>query len=510
MTTKTYKIARLVLSQKNIYKDTNNNMQRKCIILSSREPYIFVKSKKKFSPHDLYVRLCIEDKKVIQIDEIGIVGNPEDDLNIFYHIFTCGWLSNNKLNNIFKNYLKNNSSYDNSLIRINYDYQVISVDPEGATDLDDGFYFFENDETIDFHVHIADPISYIMFNTEFSETILNEIIKRISTCYVGKSCHLLPESFVKNVSFLKNINNQDVKRSMCFIFTINKINKEIDFDIKLCNITNVHNTTYDLFQETCDSNETYKKSIYNLCCILIDKMNLNYNKNFYDNPEFSHIIIEIFMLWTNHYIGNYLYNNSDYFIVRTQEQFCEKEDLLNKPNYVTNFLNFSANYEIVDKINNINNDKTLKHFALGIQNYTHITSPMRRVIDFINHIIIYEKMRFLDNSICQNILQNLNIQNINDTIKNQKKISSSYDILKQIKNNNKFKACILNYKIINESTYALIVVYNEESSFKKILDIELPLERNFILDKFIEFDMELYYNSVNFKSSKFPFSIKIL
>ena len=40
-----YKIARLVLSEKNIHKDKKNNMMRKCIILSSKEPHLFIKYK---------------------------------------------------------------------------------------------------------------------------------------------------------------------------------------------------------------------------------------------------------------------------------------------------------------------------------------------------------------------------------------------------------------------------------------------------------------------------------
>lgn len=505
-----YKIARLVLSEKNIHKDKKNNMMRKCIILSSKEPHLFIKCKKDFAPSDIYIKIKFENNKFIEWTQIGTVGNKSDDLRIFYHLFTANWITNKKLNKLFENYLKDNITHDNAVDRKIYDKLVITVDPSGATDLDDGFTFYQDDEFFNLDIHIADPVSYFVQDSEFSSIVLEEICKRVSTCYIDESCHLLPESFVNNVSFL--LKDNSYKRSMSFIFKINKTTLKVDFSIKLLKLVNIKNATYDSFQSECDADIPYKNNLYQLSLVLINIMGLNYDKNFLEDDYFSHKIIEIFMLWTNYSVGNYLYDNSEFFIARTQEQFCEPNELVSTPEYVTSFLNYSASYNIINSSNK--GEKKLTHFALGIENYTHISSPMRRVIDFINHIIIYNNINnsesCFDTLFVKNLLSKLDIDFVNETIRHQKKVSSAYQIIKEIEVNNIFNACILNFKIINDNKYAMIVVYNKQNNFKKILDVEIPINSIIKLEKFFEFKIQLFYNPVNYKSNKFPFSIKII
>jgi exoribonuclease R len=508
-----YKIARLILSEKNVYKDKKNNILKKCIILCSKEPSIFIKCKKKFTPNDIYIRIKFENNIFTEWTFLGTVGNESDDIKIFYHLFTIGWITNTKLNKIFTNYLNDNIHFDNAVTRENYEHQVITVDPQGATDLDDGFTLNDNDEFYNLDIHIADPVSYFVPGSEFTNVIMNEINKRISTCYIEESCHLFPVSFVKIVSFLIK-DSETQKRSMSFIFKINKNTNKVDLQIKPLKLLNIKNLSYEEFQQICDNDSNYKNKLYQLVIMLINIMKLNYNTDSL-NIDFSHKVIEIFMLFTNWSVGNYLNTHSKFFIARIQKMFCDKEALINAPNYATTFLNFSANYSIINTTNNVD---TLTHFSLGLDNYAHISSPMRRFIDFVNHLIIYNSVFGLNNSYrseCElmvtKIINNINIDNINEIIKKQKKISSSYQILKYIKSNsNTFKACILDYTIYNDNVFVLIVLHNELNDFKKIINTELPINSNIKLEKFHQFNVQLFYNSINYKSSKFPFSIKII
>jgi hypothetical protein len=57
----------------------------------------------------------------------------------------------------------------------------------------------------------------------------------------------------------------------------------------------------------------------------------------------------------------------------------------------------------------------------------------------------------------------------------------------------------------------MLVLFNEQYNFTKVVNVELPqIDLTKDLKKFIEFDIELFYNSSKFKSTNFPFSIKIL
>ena len=57
----------------------------------------------------------------------------------------------------------------------------------------------------------------------------------------------------------------------------------------------------------------------------------------------------------------------------------------------------------------------------------------------------------------------------------------------------------------------ILVLNQEEKNFISMVNVELPqIEETINLSKYMEFNVELFYNSNNFKSSKFPFSIKII
>jgi hypothetical protein len=131
---------------------------------------------------------------------------------------------------------------------------------------------------------------------------------------------------------------------------------------------------------------------------------------------------------------------------------------------------------------------------------------MRRVIDMINHMLIYN----IDIDI---IKRNINIDFINTEIKRYKKISNSYELIKYLEISNTFKAYILDFNINDFNiTNLLLIVSNIDYTFKKIINVEMPqiMSSKIQLSKYNEINIQIYYNSNNFISSKFPFSIKII
>ena len=237
----------------------------------------------------------------------------------------------------------------------------------------------------------------------------------------------------------------------------------------------------------------------NLSNILIESMGLKYTLiNLQE--DISHKMIEIFMIWTNYYSGIYLQSNSKMMIARKQEEFDLPDNLNDNlhliPDNCKQFLNYSATYTLVDIKTN---SAPITHYCLGINNYCHVSSPMRRLIDMLNHLLIYDYS--LD------IVQTVNIEKINNEIKIQKKLSNSYDLISYLKTNNKFKAFVMDLNPLENKTNALLVI--TDGNLKKMINLELPsnIEKVKLLDLI---DIEVYYNSNNFKSNKFPFSIKII
>ena len=165
-------VARLILSSRNTYKINSKNA-KKCYILSSKSEAILVQTSKEFSPHDNYVLVNTEQNKLINV--IGIVGRLEDDLNIYNYLFTYKWAPNTKLNTLFRSY---NYEQDICPNRIIYTDEVITIDPYGSRDLDDGFTLHYNKDANIFNldIHIADPVSFFDFSNQNIYDIISEFI----------------------------------------------------------------------------------------------------------------------------------------------------------------------------------------------------------------------------------------------------------------------------------------------------------------------------------------------
>ncbi len=510
-------IGRLVLSKRNLYKIPINGKlvnARKCNLLSENSDDVLIQTNKEFSTKDIYIKF---NKTTQQIEQIlGTVSEPEDDLNIFHHLYTKDWMSNSKYNKLWED-MGFNPEHDviqGYSSRLEYNRQVITVDPLGSVDLDDGFSFRSDEEYYYLDIHIADPISYFDFSNPIMIEIFKEFINRINTCYIPNTkgsnlpIHLLPENVVKYVSLLETTDEIKTRRAVSFLFIINKEINFLTYQVKYTELTNIVNKTYEQFDEEINTQHEQKQELVNLVNSMIRNLGLRY-KEISLGEDISHKMIEIFMIWVNFYAGHNMQHNkiNESMIVRAQEKKDLPDDLDKIPEYCLNFLNYSANYKI------IKNDESLAHYSLGISNYCHVSSPMRRVIDMLNHLLMYETNNSLNLS--EFIKANIDIELINEKIKLQKKISNAYELVKILKINRTFKAFVLDIIRKEDIIYGLlilsanIIIDGEEKLFKKMVNVEIPKTHDHI-EKYSEFEVELHYNAVNFKTSKFPFYIRIL
>ena len=186
--TTNYAIGRLVLSSRNTYK-IGGKSAKQCVILSETMDNLLINTSKEFNPRDNYVLVDINKKQLV--DNYGLIGNDVDDINIYHHLYTYFWMSNSKLSKYLKNW---DLEYDICASREIYDEQVITIDPDGSTDLDDGFSLKFIDDISQLDIHIADPTSYFDLSKDNTWTVLEELGSRISTCYIplnNKIKHLL-------------------------------------------------------------------------------------------------------------------------------------------------------------------------------------------------------------------------------------------------------------------------------------------------------------------------------
>jgi hypothetical protein len=498
-----YQIGRLVLSSRNTYK-VNGKLAKQCLILSETIDNVLINTSKEFNPVDNYVLVDINKKQLV--DNYGEIGNKCDDLNVYHYLHTYFWKSNSKLYSNLKNW---NMCYDICKSRELYTNLVTTIDPQGSIDLDDGFTLNFSSDIVELDIHISDPTSYFDLSKTDTWIILEEMISRISTCYIplnNKINHLLPEINIGNTNLLKQSTLAGInKRAITFSFKINLITKQVDFIIRKTLLTNIHNTTYEQYDSTINSDIKYKNKLITLCNFMITHLNCSVDTfDIETKTDISHKLIETFMIWTNYYAGNYLYNNKNKMMVRTQGKFVGFDKSV--PEYAKTFMNTGAKYEFVngELITDIT-DAKYTHHSLGIKNYCHVTSPMRRLIDMINHLILHD----IDTNgeLYDKLVKLIDVGKINSKLKIYKKLSNAYDIISHLRINNKFRACVFD---ICKSNIALMVLHDEYNKFKKIIKVEIPIEYCDELKQFDEFNVELFYDSYKFKSKSLPFSIKII
>ena len=547
-------IGRLILSDRNIFKIKNGQryiQARKCNILSDVHKDILIKTSKEFNVNDDYVRIDLTTNTIVE--GLGKVGNFENDLEIYSNIFMLGWIPQSKYSKFFESiYISNNYETNEQFDlakklgfeRVEYLHEVTTIDPEGSVDLDDGFSFWWDEFNYYLDIHIADPVSRLdPFDSNFIP-ILKELYKRVQTCYIGKKpTHLFPDSFVKIVSLLES-NIDDVwKRavSFCFVIPIESPNiHKVEFKIKFTNLTNIKNYTYENYENFLNSSYGADKKIklIDIANKLISITGINFKPiDVYLENELTHKIIEIFMIATNWFGGNFLIRTQPDFntVIRVQEpndlndlndindlnsindtDNTKKDfDIKSIPEYAIKVLANGANYICS------NSENSNFHQTLGINNYAHLSSPMRRFIDIIGHFGIYH-IDLIDKfeSICG---EKFSLSELNQKVKNYKKISNAYELIKFIHSNsnsnsntNIFKACLINWK--NQETnnnsnniYCMLALFQPQHNFVRMVNVELPcIMLKSDLKRFMEFDIELYYNSNNFRSNKFPFSVKII
>jgi len=471
-------IGRLILSSKTSYK-INNKLCKKCFIISNNtnkdnkdNNTKIIETGKDFISNDIYIK--IKDNKIY--DNYGIVGIFNNDIKIFSELFTLNWLSNKNFNLLASNIICPDKY---STIRTNYFNPVFVIDPKDSLDHDDGFSLSYDNINYYLDIHIADPTAFININNNHSIIFLNELLKRLNTCYIPNSSnnitHLLPKKLIE----LSSLTGSNIP-AITFKFIINKLTNNITYSYCITNLININNYTYENFTFDFDIYSSIFNSI---------KQNLNINLDF--NPSnFINKFIEIIMLLTNHYISNDFISNNKFFICRYQDKFNNNNININS-NFI-NLLNHSANY-IFTNSNNF-------HFNLNLNNYSHISSPMRRFIDLLNHFIIH-------NENITHFISNLDFNYINYNYKKYKKISSAYNLFNIIhSNNNIFEAIILD---INNNNNYLLGLYNNLTKQNYIINTELPFN-NSIYNLFDTFNIQLFYNPHKFINSNFPFFLNII
>lgn len=382
---------------------------------------------------------------------IGPIGDYKTEIEYILCIHQCSIFNPNfrlwdKLIKKYKltNKINKDIEYIKNLQKNECNYKVMSIDPRGCKDIDDAFHFKRYNDGYELGIHIADPSYFINDNME------NIIKKRCYTIYDipnGGNNNMLPDIYSENICSLVRGENRRAK-SIIFKFDLqgNIIEKQLENSI----VRNIRNFTYSKVDHLINSGKGI--NIVEINCIQC----INFFSEYINEELNSHKFIEKLMIMANKEIGNIIINKyNKQCVIRTHskpilaiEKFSE---LTEKTQDYIKLRNFKkAIYEI---------GKDKLHYALGIKNYVHFTSPIRRYNDIIIHKIL--------NSIIDEkeyVINNEDIIRMNDIEKQIRKadrMRKKINLIFQLEKEHLESEIILNGTIIKIKEKYLVIYFEK-------------------------------------------------
>jgi len=313
-------------------------------------------------------------------------------------------------------------------------YFTVTIDGDDSKDFDDAISLRMDGENYLLYVHIADVSEFIKKNSSLDK----EALKRGNSYYLGNQViSMLPEELSNGLCSLKA--GEDRLTLTCKM-KISPKGDVLEYKFYKSVIRVNKRLTYKIAEDIIKSKSIGKqaralKKMYKLSKILKEKrlaegridLNIPDYKMVYENRkvksiEFlqrleSHKLIEEFMLTANEAAAKFLKNNKIPSLYRVHESIGE-EKMAALEKFMgllqVNFKNGKNLGKILQKILTKYNDnekeqvinlvilksmmqaayspEPIGHFALGFEDYTHFTSPIRRYADLVVHRTIKDFM----------------------------------------------------------------------------------------------------------------------
>ena len=294
-------------------------------------------------------------------------------------------------------------------------HNPISIDPSGCTDIDDAFAY----DAEYLYVYITDISKYVSLTDLLA-------LRQFVTIYGINIFHMMPANIIKK----------------CSLFQY-KIKSVVRVQFKLSNASYVYiGHTREIVK--MGKNYTYDnipKSKYDTLCTLLNL------------PSDTHLLIEKLMIMTNMAIGHIFKECKTKAFFKTQK--------------------LVSDYSLYDY------DIAADHYhaTLNIYNYAHFTSPLRRLIDCYNHLLLFNP----------DLVMNVNIDKHNEQLISIKKLQLQLNTLKLSKiiyDNDCYiitKIKLLDYNRVLFIEYDTIIwhKFDEELIINTIYDVEAStVEKN--------------------------------
>lgn len=315
---------------------------------------------------------------------------------------------------------------------------IYTFDGEGACEIDDGLSISFEDGIYHLGVHIADPTAYIK-----EDSIINdEARKRTRSLYMeDSSISMYPLNLSRD---LMGLNKGKRTYGMSYYFDIDsRTGSIIKFDIKAEPIIITKNMTYDQFDYIL-RHGTYDKNIEETLILLnqvsaILKQVYNEDLIYHEfhnlrDTSVSRGIVESAMIYANYNVAKTFDEKELPFIYRChvvdEDKLKELTDLQERLKLRQKTDQMVKDLEMIKNLfprayyTRINDG----HYGLGIDYYSHVTSPLRRYADNIANRCI---KKFLLNKYTEDDIKEMNeyIDMVSEEINQKRRSLDEYEII---------------------------------------------------------------------------------
>jgi hypothetical protein len=307
--------------------------------------------------------------------------------------------------------------YPNIVNKINSKTKIFAIDPKHSKDYDDAFGV-EKISTTEYKIYI-----YISNVTVWIEmlNLWSSFSKRVSTIYLpDKRRPMLPTCLSECLCSLVN-------GEIRFAFTCEiHVKDDTIIDKKFYNsaIKVYKNFCYD--DADLDGFLPYQQ-LFDICIRLKEKYkDITYIRG-------SHDIVNYMMILMNHFCGNEMINhkNGVYRSFVSDDSLEIPSELSSEAKTFLQGWNGNGGQYVVFSEN-------IHHDIMKLNNYIHITSPIRRLVDLLNMIQIQKNMGLIDFGTSANTFLNTWLEKldyINKTSRAVRKIQSDCSLLELVTNN---------------------------------------------------------------------------
>lgn len=438
---------------KTLYKCVPNNIKLPIFLV----PYTQKKTSFSKNKVNKYILFKFDSWNSSQKHPFGVITNTlgnVDDFGVYcdYQLYCRNiQISIQKFHKIVNEKISGFKNSDNliDVILAKYDIEerldtnIIAIDPEGSLDYDDALGLIEmaNGDYI-LSIYITNVV--IVFETL---SLWNDLTDRISSIYLpDKKRSMLPPGLSESLCSLVT-DSKSIAFAMDVTLDNNYNIKSIEFNN--CVISVKNNYTYE-------SDILYKDPLYhelNKCSSrMLDKY------PYLDRIEDSHDVVAYFMILMNHQCGKQLaLQNTGIFRNAT---LTSKTDTKDVPNDIKKFIKYykqtGGSYCTCD------DNKGHDMIGEGVDYYSQITSPIRRIVDLINMTILQDTRKMIQISKeCQTFVTKWinNIDIINSFTKNVKKVQNDCNLLHRTIQHSSEKELVDGYIIerLNDTKYLVYI-----------------------------------------------------